>query len=164
MRQNGRGRQRGRGAQLGGVRLGGGRLRGVGLGGVRLGGVLLGVAVLVSGCDDTFLSISSDGRLEISITASGDGSDQDRFTIVVDGGAPARVGPDGTVTLTGLTPGSHQVQLTGLADACRVDGANPRTVEVGDAGLAAVRFAVVCDGTGGRRSERTQVPAHWPLA
>jgi hypothetical protein len=146
VRQNGRGPQRGRGARLGGA---------------RLGGALLGVAVLVSGCDDTFLSISSDGRLEISITTSGDGSDQDGFTIVVDGGAPARVGPDGTVTLTGLTRGSHQVQLTGLADACRVDGANPRTVEVGGDGRAAVQFAVVCDGSGGRRSERALVPAHW---
>jgi hypothetical protein len=118
----------------------------------RARGALLGLAVLASGCDDTFLSISSDGRLEISITTSGDRPAQDRFTIVVDGGAPAPVGPEGSVTLTGLAPGSHQVQLVGVADACRVDGANPRTVEVGSDGLAAVQFAVVCDAAGGRRS------------
>ena len=119
------------------------------------------MAVLASGCDDTFLSFSSDGRLEISITTSGDGLDQSGFTIVVDGGAPSRVGVDGSVVLTGLTPGSHQVQVTGVSEACWVDGANPLTVVVGADGQAAVRFAVVCDG-GGRRSERRSAPAADP--
>jgi hypothetical protein len=112
------------------------------------------LAVLVAGCEDTFLSFSSDGRLEISITTSGDGFDHGGLTIVVDGGAPAPVGPDGSVTLTGLAPGSHQVQLLGTTDGCRVEGANPRTVSVGGDGEAAVRFDVVCDGTGARRSEQ----------
>jgi hypothetical protein len=119
------------------------------------------MAVLASGCDDTFLSFSSDGRLEISITTSGDGLDRSGFTIVVDGGAPSPVGADGSLMLTGLAPGSHQVQLTGVSETCRVDGANPRTVVVGSDGQAALRFAVVCDG-GGRRSQRQSAPSAGP--
>ena len=113
---------------------------------------LLGLSVLAWACGDTFISISSDGRLEISITTSGDSPDLGGLTIIVDGGRPEFVGADGSVTLTDLSPGPHQVQLGGLAQGCRVDGANPRTVAVGADGQGAVRFAVVCDDSGGRRS------------
>jgi hypothetical protein len=115
-------------------------------------GALLGLSVLAWGCGDTFISLSSDGRLEISITTSGDAPDLGGLTIIVDGGPPALVGADGVVTLTELSPGPHQVQLAGVGEGCRVDGANPRTVAVGGDGQAMVRFAVVCHGAGGRRS------------
>jgi len=104
----------------------------------------LAVFSTLVGCGDTLISVSTDGRIEISVTTTGLDVDADGFSVSVDGGTQQFVAPAGRVTLTGLSAGSHSVFLSGLAENCHVDGSNPRTVVVGGDGRAAVGFSVVC--------------------
>jgi hypothetical protein len=108
----------------------------------RLALVALGFAV---GCGDTFISVDSDGRLEVVVSSSGDGVDNDGFTISVDGADVGQLAQGGRATLDGLSPGNHTVLLGGLAGNCVVVGANPRTVAVGADGTAAVTFDIFCE-------------------
>jgi hypothetical protein len=105
----------------------------------------LALAAVAGGCGDTMISVSSDGRIDIVVTTSGSDLDTDGFSVTVDGGTAQFVAPGGTVTLTGLSQGGHSVLLGGLAENCRVDGSNPRTVAVGPDGRAQVTFDVRCD-------------------
>jgi hypothetical protein len=100
--------------------------------------------VLAGGCGETVISISSDGRIEVAVSTTGADVDADGFSVSVDGGTARFVAAGGAVTLADLSPGSHSVLLTGLAENCRVDGTNPRGVVVGSSGTATVAFTVVC--------------------
>jgi hypothetical protein len=97
---------------------------------------------LAAGCGETLISISSDGRIEVSVSTSGTDPDSDGFSVTVDGGAEHVVGPAGDVVLDGLSAGSHSVLLGGLAQNCAVVGSNPRPVIVGSDGRAEVSFEV----------------------
>ena len=105
----------------------------------------LAALALLAGCGDTFfLSTDSSGRLEVIISSSGDGADDDGFSITVDGGVTQFYSGGGHATLTGLTPGRHSVRLGGVSGNCTVVGANPRTVDVGADGTAAITFDLYC--------------------
>lgn len=104
----------------------------------------LALLAAAAGCGDTVIDISSDGRIEVSVTTSGTDVDPDGFSVTVDGAMAQFVAPGATVTLSGLSQGTHSVQLAGLADNCLVDGANPQPVVVGADGTARVAFDVRC--------------------
>jgi hypothetical protein len=107
---------------------------------------LAALTVVAAGCGDTFVSVSSDGQLEVVINTTGTGVDPDGFSLSVDGKPAEFQALAGTVTLTGLSQGSHSVLLGGLANNCQVvDGANPRTVSVGANGTASVGFTIRCE-------------------
>lgn len=99
---------------------------------------------LAAGCGETIISISSDGRIEVSISTTGTDLDADGFSVTVDGGTARFVAPGGSVVLGPLSEGSHSVLLSGLAENCRVEGSNPRSVAVGPDGRADVAFDVRC--------------------
>jgi hypothetical protein len=109
---------------------------------------LLSLAVLAfaAGCDVTFLSVSSDGRIEVAVSTDGFDFDGDGFRVTVDGGTSRLIAPGGSAVLDGLSEGNHSVLLSGLAENCRVEGANPRVVTVGREGRARVSFNVSCAG------------------
>jgi len=98
----------------------------------------------LAGCDETLISVSTDGRIEVAVNTSGLDTDADGFSVSVDGATLQFVDAGGTVTVNNLSEGSHSVQLSGLADNCRVDGANPRSVVVESDGIAQVTFRVRC--------------------
>jgi hypothetical protein len=98
----------------------------------------------LAGCDETLISVSTDGRIEVAVNTSGLDTDADGFSVSVDGATLQFVDAGGTVTVNNLSEGSHSVQLSGLADNCRVDGANPRSVVVESDGIAQVTFQVRC--------------------
>ena len=78
------------------------------------------------GCDETLISVSSDGRIEVAVSTNGSDPDSDGFSVTVDGGDRAASSPPGgSVDADGLSAGSHSVLLTGLAENCRVEGAQP---------------------------------------
>ena len=106
--------------------------------------VSLAVLAFAAGCDETFISVSSDGRIEVAVSTNGSGLDGDGFSVTVDGGTARFVAPGGSVVLDGLSEGSHSVLLSGLAETCRVEGTNPRVVVVGPDGQAQVSFDVNC--------------------
>ena len=106
--------------------------------------VSLAVLAFAAGCDETFISVSSDGRIEVAVSTNGSGLDSHGFSVIVDGGTARSVAPGGSVVLEGLSEGSHSVLLSGLTANCRVEGTNPRDVVVGPDGQARVSFDVSC--------------------
>jgi hypothetical protein len=103
---------------------------------------LLAAALSLAACNDTFISVSTDGRIEVAVHS--DGSDADGFILTVDGTRTHTIAAGEPATLTRLSEGTHSLLLTGLASDCQVDGSNPREVAVGPEGTATVAFAVVC--------------------
>ena len=110
--------------------------------------VSLAVLAFAAGCDETFISVSSDGRIEVAVSTNGSGFDG--LSVIVDGGTARFIAPGGSVVLDGLSEGSHSILLSGLPATCRVEGTNPRDVVVGPDGQAQVSFDVSC----ARRAEQ----------
>src|SRR5258705_6950303 len=71
--------------------------------------VPLAVLALAAGCDETLISISSDGRIEVAVSTNGSDPDNDGFSVTVDGGTASFVAPGGSVVLDSLDEGSHTV-------------------------------------------------------
>ena len=51
-------------------------------------------------------------------------------TVRIGGVADSTVQPNETLSITGLAPGAHQVQLTDLTTDCAVSGTNPKSVTI----------------------------------
>jgi hypothetical protein len=83
------------------------------------------------------------GAIQVTTTA-GDPADPDGYQLIVDGVTIEAIATAATVTLPGVSPGTHSVALDGLADGCQVDGDNPRSVPVAAGDTAAVAIAVTC--------------------
>jgi len=67
----------------------------------------------------------------------------------VDGGQSKAIGINNTVTISGLSPGDHSVQLNGVAQNCTVSGSNPRTVSITAGSTTTTTFTVICAATTG---------------
>jgi hypothetical protein len=89
------------------------------------------------------------GSVAISVSTVGEDQDADGYEIVVDGGAPAAIGINGSMTAGGLTPGDHTVALEDVASNCSVAAGNPRTVTVVAGQTASAAFAVTCSSLSG---------------
>jgi hypothetical protein len=83
------------------------------------------------------------GAIQVT-TSAGTPADPDGYQLLLDGAVSQPVGISATVTIPGLTPGSHTVGLGGLAANCTVGGDNPRAVMVAAGDTADVLLAVVC--------------------
>lgn len=84
------------------------------------------------------------GALEVSASTSGENPDTDGYTVIIDGAPPASIGPNGSTTFTGLSAGSHSVQLSDIKLNCSVDGSNPKTVDVIGGETRSVSFSLSC--------------------
>ncbi len=107
--------------------------------------VLLGT---LFACDDDNPVAPDPGTLEVAVATTGEGTDDDGYTISVDEGAETQdVDVSGQASLE-LDPGQHTVELTGVAANCTVDGDNPTTVTVESGQSVSVDFAVTCAAAG----------------
>jgi len=80
-----------------------------------------------------------------TIATTGTDVDPDGYSLeVVDHSSCAKVPVNGSFTCSGVTPGTYQVQLNGVAANCTVMGANRQTVTVARGATAEVAFAVMC--------------------
>lgn len=105
---------------------------------------LLALAAMAGACETTFLSLTSNGDIQIFIHT--DGREPDGWRVRLDDGVEQAVPRGGSVMLADLREGTHLVELTGGPEGCRVLGSNPRRVLVGADGMATVAFDVVCGG------------------
>jgi Tol biopolymer transport system component len=105
---------------------------------------MLMVVFLAASCgDDT--GPSGPGSLLTTAASTGSDVDPDGYMVSVDGGAQLQpVDANGSVTIQGLTAGTHSVELTEVASNCSVGGENPRSVSVAAGGTAATTFVVTC--------------------
>ena len=89
------------------------------------------------------------GTLTVTTSTSGDGADPDGYAFAIGDGDAQPIGPSASVSVGGVAAGATEVELSGLAANCLLDGANPRPVTVPAGGAAEVVFAVTCAaGTG----------------
>lgn len=100
---------------------------------------------LLAGCGDEPLGPGSAGGI-IIVTAStgGTGRDSDGFSLSLDGSTPFQLEPNGRVVLTGVSEGTHAIQLLGLAANCSIQGTNPRTVSLQAGERVEITFGVIC--------------------
>src|SRR2546430_8856996 len=88
------------------------------------------------------------GNLAVTTNTTGSNLDPDGYTLTVDGGQSQAIGINNTVTISGLSPGNHSVQLNGLAQNCTVSW-NPRTVSITAGSTTTTTFTVSCAATTG---------------
>jgi YVTN family beta-propeller protein len=92
------------------------------------------------------VAIPFPAALQITTVTTGD-PDPDGYTYSLDGGVPATIGFSASVTLTGLTAGTHQLDIGGIANTCTLAGGTTRSVTLTAGALADVQLAVTCQGT-----------------
>jgi Tol biopolymer transport system component len=85
------------------------------------------------------------GSIQVTTTTTGSSLDPDGYTVSIDAGASQAIGVNATLTLEGLSIGTHALGLSGIAGNCHLDGDNPRTVEVLP-GSTTVTFDLNCLG------------------
>lgn len=114
---------------------------------MRKKGVVLGLTVvlaLLSGCSDETPTGPAVGELEVTTATAGEDIDPVGYVISVDGGSGQAIGANAQVTIPGLSVGAHNVELSGVAPNCTVEGGNPRSITVTASGTARVTFNVAC--------------------
>lgn len=84
------------------------------------------------------------GSIRVEVTTTGTGAPE-VYDVIVDGGQPRPVGPNASLTLQGILPGTHSVELSAVPFNCVVDGTNPRETTVAEATTSEVSFAVSCE-------------------
>jgi hypothetical protein len=84
------------------------------------------------------------GSLQVTASTTGGSPDPDGYSVTFDGSDRGSLGVSGSLTLKGLTAGSHVVGLSGVAANCSVAGENPHTVSVTPGASALAAFAVIC--------------------
>jgi hypothetical protein len=84
------------------------------------------------------------GSLTVTTSTSGGTPDPDGYSFAVDGGSSQAIGVNASVTVNGLTAGSHTVVLSGLAAICSVSGGTSQTVTVTAGQTVTATFTVSC--------------------
>src|SRR5437763_564639 len=97
------------------------------------------------------------GNLAVTTNTTGSNLDPDGYTLTVDGGQSKAIGINNTVTINGLSPGDHSVQLNGVAQNCTVTS-NPRTVSITAGSTTTTAFTVTCAATTGNLTVSNSTP------
>lgn len=84
------------------------------------------------------------GTLRVATVTTGENIYSDGYVVVVDGENEQAIGVSGTLAITGLAAGVHEVTLVGVAANCTVTGSNPRTITVSAGETVGTTFAVSC--------------------
>ena len=106
---------------------------------------VVGVALVLGACDDDDPVAPDTGTIQVEVATSGEGTDDDGFTVSLDNGAVTEaIDVDGSVTLEDVDAGEHSVELTDLSANCTVEGDNPESLTLDAGGEETVSFAVTC--------------------
>ncbi len=111
---------------------------------------MAGALLLLAGCDDNDDPMAPEtGTLEVEVTVTGDGTDEDGFQLQLDDASATHpVSPENPLTLEDVDSGDHSAELMDIADNCTVSGDNPRTVTVDPDATETVTFDVTCETSG----------------
>jgi hypothetical protein len=105
------------------------------------------VNVPADGQGSTTFNVTCDpttGTIAVDVSTSGSDIDPDGYTVTLDGGGGKAVGVNGSTSFTSVSPGSHDVELTGVADNCSISESNPQSVGVTAGSTTNVSFTVTC--------------------
>ena len=92
---------------------------------------------------------ASTGAVQVTTTTTGTDVDPDGYSAIVDSASGSVVATNGTVTISGLSPGAHSIALTAVAPNCTVTPPNPRAVTVTVGATTPVAFDIACTATNG---------------
>ncbi len=90
------------------------------------------------------------GNLTVTAQTTGWDLDPDGYAVTIDGdpATAQATASNGSVTFTGLSVGTHTVQLSSIADNCTTTS-NPRSASIASGETASTTFAVSCQPTPG---------------
>src|SRR5205807_593548 len=101
------------------------------------------------------------GSLTVRTATSGPNAPSG-YTVTVDGSQSRSIGPSDNVTYTGLSTGSHAVQLNGVTNNCSVSEANPQSVTVSASSTAEASFTITCQALTGSLTVTTSTSGGTP--
>lgn len=110
---------------------------------------LLWCALGTSGSACTDNAGPSTASFVVVTATAGASTDTDGYTLQIDGNRRESLGTTDTLTVAGLVPGEHQVELQGVASNCVVDAGSIRMVNTTSSDSAIVLYEVGCSGTAG---------------
>jgi hypothetical protein len=114
------------------------------------GSFLLAAVLGAAACGgDEMTPSATTGALEVTASTTGVEPDSDGFTVQMDAEPPQALSPGGSVQRGALAPGSHTIQLAGIAANCADGGENPRSDSVAAGKTETVTFVVNCAATTG---------------
>ncbi|HEY7613768.1 MAG TPA: hypothetical protein VH764_12285 [Gemmatimonadales bacterium] len=89
------------------------------------------------------------GTLTVTTITGGDGADPDGYAFAIGGATAQPIGSSASVSVGNVAAGATEVELSGLAATCVLEGANPRPVTIPAGGSAEVIFTVTCSAATG---------------
>lgn len=110
----------------------------------RIACALVALAACSDGKDGGGITEPTTGSAQVTVTTTGRVLDRDGYTLSVDGGTPSAVPINHTLSVAGLTPGTHTLTFAGVAENCQPTGSATQTVQVVAGAAAAVQLAVQC--------------------
>jgi YVTN family beta-propeller protein len=99
--------------------------------------------ILHVGCE----SGSGATTLQLTTLTTGGDPDLDGYTYSVDGSSPAVIGPNASVSIAGLAPGSHQLVIGQVASNCSLTGGATRSITLTQGATTNVQLTVTCVGS-----------------
>jgi Tol biopolymer transport system component len=87
--------------------------------------------------------------VEVTATTTGLDFDPDGYLISVDDQSPSVLPPNGVLTISRLSAGTHQVTVTGVSPNCSIDAPNPLSVSVPDRSMVQLSVTATCVATSG---------------
>lgn len=100
-------------------------------------------AAMLAACGGDLLEPTS-ATLQLRTITTGAPIDPDGYSARVDGGQGTALGVNATLSVPDLTPGEHEVELSGVAPNCLVAEPNPRRVTMSAGVVTPARFDVLC--------------------
>jgi hypothetical protein len=114
------------------------------------GGSSKTVAVPANGTTTLAFSITcsavgpTTGSIQVTTSTSGPDPDTDGYQFTIDGGPSQNINSDGSETVSNISPGSHEVVLTGVAANCTVDNGSSKTASVAVGVTTTLEFTITC--------------------
>ncbi|NGP88233.1 IPT/TIG domain-containing protein [Fodinibius halophilus] len=88
--------------------------------------------------------VITDGTIQIITQTSGSDKDSDGYTVSLDGSSGQTIGINTERYMTDIEEGTHDLELTGLANNCSLSGNNPRTLSIAAGDTTKTTFEVSC--------------------
>jgi YVTN family beta-propeller protein len=108
-------------------------------------GLWCALAATAMACGDNTEPGNGSAALRLTTSTSGTDTDPDGYTFSLDGNPSSSIGVNATLTLNGLAPGEHLLQLSDIADNCSLSGDNPRALTLSVEQTTEAVLAITCD-------------------
>jgi hypothetical protein len=121
---------------------------------------LLLVVIGTTSCESTSPGGSGGAPAGLTVVTSTSGvqPDGNGYILMVDGSAQGDIGPNDSLTVKEVDPGSHAVELADIEFNCATLGQFTRTVSIESDAGAVVGYSVACDATSRSRITFVKYP------